>query len=157
MKIKEIIENAQQTPNAAQIMAEWKNIIVDLTDELKVTHMDLYDKYYDKFYRSVYGDHFSEDLAKKAVSEMQNVDGTSGEHWTIDQTTTAAKQIGILFDTFNWYYCYYLLNMMYSDYYKLFNSSTDTYIKLARSWLMDPDVQEGKAYRYYREVVLKGQ
>lgn len=156
MNLKEIMDSVKQTPNSREVMIEWQNIIIDLMNELDVIHPDIHQKFYDKFYCSVFGDHFSEELAMKAVSCMENVDGSKGEHWTIEQTTNVAKQFGIMFNTFNKYDWYYVLNMMYSDYYKLFNSSTDTYVKLAKAWLEDPDVEEGKAYRYYKEVVLKG-
>lgn len=156
MYLKEIMESAKQIPNYKEIMVEWQEIIIKLMNELKMNDPDLYDKFYDKFYCSVYGDHFSEDLAIKAVKCMDNVDGSSGEHWTLEQTTNVAKQFSISFESFNKYDWYYVLNMMYSDYYKLFGSNTDTYVKLAKAWLEDPDVEEGKAYRYYKQVVLKG-
>ena len=156
MYLKEIMESAKQVPNYKEIMIEWQEIIIKLMNELKMNDPDLYDKFYDKFYCSVYGDHFSEDLAIKAVKCMDNVDGSSGEHWTLEQTTNVAKQFSISFEFFNKYDWYYVLNMMYSDYYKLFGSNTDTYVKLAKAWLEDPDVEEGKAYRYYKQVVLKG-
>lgn len=156
MYLKEIMDSVKGTPNSTNVMVEWQDIIIDLMEELKVSKPKMYNRFYDKFYRSVYGDHFSEEMVMKAVKGMENVDGTMGEHWTIEQTTSVAKQTGIMFDKFNKYDWYYVLNMMYSDYSKLFNSNTDTYIKLAKAWLEDPDVEEGKAYRYYKEVVLKG-
>ena len=156
MNLKEIMDSVKNTPNSKEVMTEWQDIIIRLMNELKGMNPNVYQRFYDKFYRSVFGDHFSEELAMKAVMNMENIDGSKGEHWTIEQTTSVAKQYGVVFGTFNKYDWYYVLNMMYSDYYKLFNSSTDTYVKLAKAWLEDPDVEEGKAYRYYKEVVLKG-
>lgn len=155
MHIKEIMENAKNSTNYKEIMIEWQDIIICLMDTLKEEEPELYTKYYDKFYCSVYGEHLNEDLALKAVLDMENADGSRGEHWSLDQTTNVAKQNSIVFDTFNKYDWYYVLNMMYSDYYKLFGSATETYIKMAKAWLDDIDVEEGKAYRYYKNVVIQ--
>jgi hypothetical protein len=34
-----------------------------------------------------YGPHFNESCAKEAVANMQNEDGTTGAHWSLDETT----------------------------------------------------------------------
>lgn len=43
--------------------------------------------------------------------------------------------------------------MLYSDYYNIFGNDSNSYIQLATAWLNDPDVPEGKAWRYYKKVV----
>ena len=43
---------------------------------------------------------------------------------------------------------YFVLSMMYSDYYKS-GRSDDTYIGLAVDFLNDPDAPDGKAKKYY--------
>ena len=48
-----------------------------------------------KIHCIAYGPHFDEHLAKKAVSEMKNVDGTTGEHWTVEETTRVMDQNGV--------------------------------------------------------------
>lgn len=40
------------------------------------------------------------------------------------------------------------MNMLYSDYYNVLGSDTATYVKMSKAWFEDPDVSEGKAYRY---------
>lgn len=47
---------------------------------------------------------------------------------------------------------YYVMNMLYSDYYNVLGSDTAIYVKLSKAWFEDPDVSEGKAYRYYMQV-----
>lgn len=42
--------------------------------------------------------------------------------------------------------------MLYSDYYNVLGSDTAIYVKLSKAWFEDPDVSEGKAYRYYMQV-----
>lgn len=44
-----------------------------------------------KAYEAEHGPHFNEEHARKAVSKMENEDGTRGPHWSIEETTTLAK------------------------------------------------------------------
>ena len=76
---------------------------------------------------------------------MENKDGTTGEHWSMEQTSSLAGN-------FNKADFYAVLNMMYSDY---FNERFDTnvYVTLAKDWLDDPDVGECKTLKYYMFVV----
>ena len=97
--------------------------------------------------------HFNEELAKEAVENMKNADGTTGAHWSLKEAVEAAKNEGISFNNFNEYDWFYVLNMIYSDFYKVFNGNTNMYVKTAFEWLNDIDVKPGKAYRYYMQVV----
>lgn len=73
-----------------------------------------------KAYEAEHGPHFNEEHARKAVSKMENEDGTRGPHWSIEETTTLANQYGIsLGNRFNRYDWFVALNMVYSDYYKV--------------------------------------
>lgn len=73
-----------------------------------------------KAYEAEHGPHFNEEHARKAVSKMENEDGTRGPHWSVEETTTLASQYGInLGSRFNRYDWFVALNMVYSDYYKV--------------------------------------
>ena len=73
-----------------------------------------------KAYEAEHGPHFNEEHARKAVSKMENEDGTRGPHWSIEETTTLANQYGVsLGNRFNRYDWFVALNMVYSDYYKV--------------------------------------
>lgn len=89
--------------------------------------------------------HFTEKLAKKAVSEMRHKDGSQGEHWSMKETSDIMKNK-------NWKYrepdFYYAMNLMHSKQYKN-GRSEDTYTEMAREFLNDGDVPEGKAKKYY--------
>ena len=89
----------------------------------------------------------------KPDNVMINSDGTKGAHWTLEETTSMAKNEGITFQHFNEYDWFYVINMIYSDFYKVFGSNTNMYVKTALEWLTDADVKAGKAYRYYVNVV----
>lgn len=72
-----------------------------------------------KAYEAEHGPHFNEEHARKAVSKMENEDGTRGPHWSIEETTTLANQYGVsLGNRFNRYDWFVALNMVYSDYYR---------------------------------------
>ena len=69
-----------------------------------------------KAYEAEHGPHFNEEHARKAVSKMENEDGTRGPHWSVEETTTLASQYGInLGSRFNRYDWFVALNMVYSD------------------------------------------
>lgn len=73
-----------------------------------------------KAYEAEHGPHFNEEHARKAVSKMENEDGTRGPHWSVEETTTLASQYGInLGSRFNRYDWFVALNMVYSDYYEV--------------------------------------
>jgi hypothetical protein len=46
-----------------------------------------------KAYEAEHGPHFNEEHARKAVSKMENEDGTRGPHWSIEETTTLQNAI----------------------------------------------------------------
>lgn len=48
-----------------------------------------------KAYEAEHGPHFDEEMARKAVSKMENEDGSRGQHWSIEETTSLANQHGI--------------------------------------------------------------
>ena len=124
--------------------------------KLNIENKCLYDELMNGLYIMIYGEHFNEETAKKAVSCMVNDDGTTGEHWNIEETTAVAKQNNITFGSFNQFDWYYTLNMIYSDFSKVFGSNTEMYIKVAKSWLEDKDAPKGKAYKYYKMTKEQG-
>ena len=101
-------------------------------------------------YLCVNGEHFDEDLAKQAVSEMINAGGTTGEKWSKERTDEAARIVGI---TENLWDFYYVINMYYSDYNTDIGEDITMAAKLSKAFIEDVDVPEGKAYRYYKYVV----
>ena len=45
-------------------------------------------------HEAMYGPHFNEECALKAVSKMENEDGSRGEHWSLEETASIANQYG---------------------------------------------------------------
>lgn len=112
-----------------------------------------------KAHEAKHGPHFDEAKARKAVSNMENEDGTMGPHWSLDETTSLATQYGVkLEEHFNKYDWYVALNMVYSDYYKVITSianqnNTKHFVDFAKAWLHDKDVEKGKMWYYYTYVM----
>lgn len=95
-----------------------------------------------KLHCVAYGPHFDEELAKKAVSKMKNVDGSHGEHWTFEQTSQLADQQGIEYKGD----FYYVMNMLHSDFVEILGSDVNNYVKMAKAYMCDPDAPEGKVF-----------
>lgn len=129
--------------------AQLREFTTDVLSMLKETHHDLYDELELHLYKDIYGKHFSDWLLEKATKDMINEDGTTGPHWTVDQTTSVARNAGITFKEYNEYDWNYTMNMLYSDYYGSVPNDTETYAKMAKKFLLDKDAKEGKALCYY--------
>lgn len=56
---------------------------------------------------------------------------------------------GLKLDKWDWWVT---LNMIYSDFYSP-KFDTNHYVEMAKDWLMDSDVGEGKLLNYYYYVV----
>lgn len=102
-------------------------------------------------HEAMYGPHFNEECALKAVSKMENEDGSRGEHWSLEETTSIANQYGINLkgEKYNKYDWYVALNMIRSDYYRAVVTMTSSdhikyFVELAKAWLNDKDIEEGR-------------
>ena len=127
-----------------------KEFTMDALTMLKETNPSTYEDLETHLYIKIYGKHFSDWLLTKALKGMINEDGTTGGHWTVEQTNSAAKSNGIQFDSsFNEYDWNYVMNMIYSDYYGAVPNDTSVYVKMAKKFLQDKDAKDGKALCYY--------
>ncbi len=99
---------------------------------------------------------FTKDDAKRWAEHMENADGTTGAHWTMEQTTAVANSIGVHTEPWIWFAA---LNMMYSDYWstaqKYGVDRPEFYADLAKEFLFDKDGggPEAKIAGYYHGVV----
>lgn len=90
---------------------------------------------------------------------MDNADGTTGQHWTEDQTGSIARVIGVSFDHVTPSEFCAAMNMMYSDYYpvgvKYGVDRAEFYADLAKAFLFDKDgpAPAEKLAEYYHKVV----
>ena len=104
---------------------------------------------------------FSADDARTWVSHMENEHGSVGEHWTMEQTSAAARSIGADLSAIGTVAWYATMNMVYSDYYGVAREygldCPDFYAKLAQAFLMDKDAggPQRKITAYYRCIAEK--
>lgn len=114
---------------------------------------ELYDEMEMCLYKKVYGCHFNEWLLKRAIDKLVNEDGTYGGHWTLEETDKVAHSYGIEYKEFNKYDFNYVMNMIYSDYYGVVPNEVQTYVKMAKKFLLDKDGKSGKALCYFLALV----
>lgn len=107
-------------------------------------------------YEAINGPHFDEEHARYAVEGMENEDGTKGPHWTVEETTSVANQMGINLrsEKHNKWDWYVAMNMIYSDFYKAVvamtgSNNTKHFAELTKAWICDKDISEGKMWHYY--------
>lgn len=81
--------------------------------------------------------------AARWEKSMQNADGTTGPHWTMEQTTAVAESQGIQETDIPRWAWGVALNMMYSDYLPVAEeyglNRPDFYAALAKAFLLDKD------------------
>lgn len=94
-------------------------------------------------YEAINGPHFDEEHARYAVEGMENEDGTKGPHWTVEETTSVANQMGINLrsEKHNKWDWYVAMNMIYSDFYKVVKSDSTP--------LVGSEIQAGNRYWIY--------
>ena len=101
---------------------------------------------------------FDRETAKQWAANMQNADGTTGPHWSMDQTTAVAEGMGIQASEIPSWAWGVTLNMMYSDYYPVaveFGlNRPEFYAALAKAFLLDKDGPgpERKLMEYYEHI-----
>ena len=101
---------------------------------------------------------FSREDAMHWAEQMQNADGTTGPHWTMEQTSAVADASGIPHDIPRWAWGV-TMNMMYSDYYDVAMqygvNRPEFYAALAKAFLCDKDGPgpERKLMEYYEHIV----
>ena len=110
----------------------------------------------------MYGPHFTEECAMKAVKKMENEDGTRGPRWSVEEAERIASQYGVNLkgEKFNKYDWFVALNMIRSDFYRAVVNITGTdnvkhFVELAKAWLNDKDIETGKMWFYFKFVMCE--
>lgn len=152
-KFKKLIDKAVADGDT-KTMHSLTAVIDEHLMELEAEYPDLYWEVVADLHEVVNGEHFDEAMATWAVSQMDNEDGTTGEHWTEMETSSVAASEGITFDKYNKWDWYYALNMWYSDFYMIIGNNVAMYVKFTKAWLSDKDVDGStKAWEYWSEIV----
>lgn len=91
---------------------------------------------------------FDQDAAKAWVAGMVNADGSTGAHWSMEQTTDLADTLGITWEHFTPWCWWVAVNMVYSDYYAVAShfgvATPEFFAELARAFLIDKDAPAAK-------------
>ena len=101
---------------------------------------------------------FDRETAMHWAANMQNADGTTGPHWTMEQTTAVAESMGIQAPVVPRWAWGVTMNMMYSDYYPVaveFGlNRPEFYAALGKAFLLDKDGPgpEQKLMAYYEHI-----
>lgn len=101
---------------------------------------------------------FDRAVAMQWAARMQNADGSTGPHWTMEQTTAVADGMGIPAEEIPRWAWGVTMNMMYSDYYPVaveFGlNRPEFYAALAKAFLLDKDAPgpTRKLMEYYEHI-----
>lgn len=120
-----------------------KKLVCEMAEKIKEHCPDTFWHYITKLHVLACGPHFDEATAKMAVANMHNVDGTHGEHWSMEDTDKLA--ISHIIE----HKCdfYYAMNMLYSDLSEVIGKDPSMYAKMAKAlYFSDPDMIEGKLF-----------
>lgn len=103
------------------------------------------------------GRQLDKETAESWVESMKNEDGTTGAHWTMEQTEQVRKQHGLECDPVEFWVA---MNAAYSDlckFAKKYNTNTvNYYVDFVKSfWFNDQDAVPNKLAAYYEGVVKK--
>ena len=127
--------------------------------------------YDERDYRMDYGYDYGYDYAmggkleEKEVEDwthelLEKVDDKDREMLKKEKILKRAEEMGIKFDKFTKEEFYLTTIMLYTDYCKTFGSANiDTYIRMAKDWLMDDDVKvkHGEKLAAYYDYIVKGE
>ena len=134
-------------PSDNEKACELHNIICEYLDSLTLDTADPKAKrMLLKLHELDCGPHFDTDIAIKAVKNMENVDGTTGQHWTFEEVEKEASKRNIDHPAD----LYYAINMLYSDLSNVLGKDPEKYIAVAKAlYWDDPDMPEGKLFKQY--------
>lgn len=99
--------------------------------------------------------YLTKEMAYEWTSNMENEDGTTGPHWSLDQAKQVMAQKEIDGSPLEFWVA---LNATYSDLCKVFKkygiSNMDAYVDFAKAfWLNDKDAVRDKLAAYYEYIV----
>lgn len=161
MHLNKLLEQIRKHP---EVMDKAINALEDHEHEImEKAYTSIKESLFSEMYEAVNGPHFNEEYAKHAVEHMENEDGSKGPHWSVEETTSVANQMGINLKSgkcnkWDWYVA---MNMIYSDFYKAVlnitgNSNAKYFAELTKAWLHDKDIEEGKMWNYYIHIMCDG-
>lgn len=138
--IQMIIDNGKP-----EDMEKLSDMLEEVIYYLKETNRAKYDKYKTKLMGMAYDYRFTEEFAKDIVDKM-----TKGEIWDMNTVKAVMKNYNVNED-----YCefYIVLNSLANDYGDIISTEdVETYIKMAKAFIDDPDAKEHKVWIYFTKI-----
>lgn len=81
--------------------------------------------------------------AEAWVSQMENADGSTGQHWPMEQTSAVAESLGVSWEDVPPWCWWAAMNMVYSDYgdvaVRYGVSTAEFFADMAKAFLFDKD------------------
>lgn len=123
-------------------------ILCKLLDKLEEDSPETKEWFIMSLYEMANGKHFNEFTSNKVVDAMVNVDGTSGKHFSMEDTTHLYQKFveekhRTMYNMCDWYV---IMNMMWSDYCEVLGEPIEMYVMMSKAYFEGPDEEEGKAW-----------
>lgn len=147
---KKLVQKAYYKDLGEDVMWKMTDDTDKFVESMRVLHPAEVDKFLSHMEDEICYPPLTEAQAKEYVSHMQNKDGSTGEHWTLEQVK-AFMQSHSEYSSLNALDFYVAINMMYSDYYKA-AYTTDNYAALAKDFIGDKDAPKNKVVRYMKAM-----
>lgn len=102
-----------------------------------------------ELYEMCNGKHFDETTGMEIVAGMENVDGTTGEHFSMEECQDYSNRFKMgpkgdgKYNEWDWYV---IMNMMWSDYSEVLGNKVELYLAMTDAYFNGPDEDEGKAW-----------
>lgn len=145
LKIVECLSQPMDENVAAKLNAynSAYNAVCQWSEEPKPAKKDVSDKT------------FTLDVAEEWASKLQNEDGSSGPHWTMEQAKRIMAQRNLSLDPTEFWIA---INLIYSDFSPVakkhgVGGNLDFYVDMTKAFLNDKDAGPNKIARYYECVV----
>lgn len=147
---KKLVQKAYYKDMGEEVMWKMTHDTDKFVESMRVLHPAEVDKFLTDMETDICYPPLTEEQAKEYVAHMKNKDGSTGEHWTLAQTTEYLKSHSE-YAELNPLCFYVAMNMMYSDYYKA-TYATDTYASMAKDFIADKDAPSNKVVRYMKAM-----
>lgn len=147
---KKLVQKAYYKDLGEDVMWKMTDDTDKFVESMRVLHPAEVDKFLSNMEDEICYPPLTEAQAKEYVSHMKNKDGSTGEHWTLEQVK-AFMQSHSEYSSLNALDFYVAINMMYSDYYKA-AYTTDNYAALAKDFIGDKDAPKNKVVRYMKAM-----
>lgn len=147
---KKLVQKAYYKDMGEDVMWKMTDDTNKFVESMRILHPAEVDKFLVDMENELCYPPLTEAEAKEYVSHMENKDGSTGEHWTLEQVKDYMKSHSE-YSNLNPYDFYVAINMMYSDYFKP-TTTTETYAAMAKDFIDDKDAPKNKVVRYIKAM-----